>query len=254
MQDGAQGVVFWRTLSVLLLFLEAFLFAFGRGGGGAPPLVPHHAAFTPLQHAPPSRGADAGCSPAAAPSFWSLGVTVETDKVTLSPAMIPLSHAYQFAYERYLRPRRCEALSLLEIGLGCGMPYKDQATGAYARTTEGHSMPLWLAFLPRANVTVFEYSADCARAFFANDPLGLGADFKRRARLFTGDQSKEEDLRRAMEEMGPQDVIIDDGGHSMMQQQTSLRVLLHYVKPGGVCAWCWLGFYSAPSAPAPSLA
>jgi len=243
MQDGAQGVVFWRTLSVLLLFLEAFLFAFGRGGGGgAPPLVPHHAAFTPLQHAPPSLGADAGCSPAAAPSFWSLGVTVETDKVTLSPAMIPLSHAYQFAYERYLRPRRCEALSLLEIGLGCGMPYKDQATGAYARTTEGHSMPLWLAFLPRANVTVFEYSADCARAFFANDPLGLGADFKRRARLFTGDQSKEEDLRRAMEEMGPQDVIIDDGGHSMMQQQTSLRVLLHYVKPGGVCAWCWRGF------------
>jgi hypothetical protein len=229
------SLLIWRGLALLLLLVELILF-FSRGGGVGGCAAPGHAALSHASAAcAPPPGADAGCSPAAAPPFWALGVAVETDKVTLPPYVIPQSHAYHFAYERYLRPRRCEALSLLEIGLGCNMPYKDGRTGAYARTGEGHSMPLWLAFLPRAKVAVFEYSADCARAFFANDPLGLGADFKRRGRLFTGDQSKEEDLRRAMEEMGPQDVIIDDGGHSMMQQQTSLRVLFHYVKPGGIC-------------------
>jgi hypothetical protein len=239
----SDSVTFWRFLALLLLSLELLLFLSGRGEGSCaspPPAVPHAASLQTLYHpsgAPRSPGDTPTCAVAAAPSFWSLGVTVGTDKVTLPPQIIPQSHSYQFAYERYLRPRRCDELAFLEIGLGCGMPYKDGSSGAYARTTEGHSIPLWLAYLPRARINVFEYSADCAHAFFNNDPLGLGDDFKRRARLFTGDQSKEEDLHSAMKEMGPQDVIIDDGGHSVMQQQTSLRVLLHYLKPGGVCAW-----------------
>ena len=225
MKDLHNSITFWRSFSLLCLLYGSLHF-FGD-----------HSLHQVTQPLAALRGADdAGCSPAAAPSFWSLGVTVKTDKVPLPAGSVPYVHAYQFAYERYLRPRRCEKMSLLEIGLGCGMLYN-----------EGHSIPLWLAFLPRTEISVFEYAADCARAFFANDPQNLGEDFKRRVRLFTGDQSKEEDLRRAMAQMGSQDVIIDDGGHTTMQQQTSLRVLLHYVKPGGVCACVgWLGFFPFP--------
>ena len=169
------------------------------------------------------------CSMSDGPSFWSLGLRVVTDKVTLPAGSTPsASHAYQFAYERYLRPVRCEPLALLEVGLGCDMIY------ARSASPTGHSVALWLEWLPRARISVFEYDAACARAFFRDDPLRLGAEFRERATLVTGDQSREADLLSAMRELGPQDVIIDDGGHSMLQQVTTLRVLLPFVKPGGV--------------------
>ena len=37
-----------------------------------------------------------------------------------------------------------------------------------------------------------------------------------------------------MEEIGPVDVIIDDGGHTMNQQKTSFKVLFPYLKSDGV--------------------
>ena len=151
-----------------------------------------------------------------------------TDKVTLPSG----GHTYQFAYERYLRPRRCDALQMLEIGLGCGMWYG----GSGGRVAEGHSVPLWLAFLPRATLNVFEFQAECAVSFMATDPLNVGPALSR-VKMFTGDQSNDADLINALNIMGPQDIIIDDGGHSMKQQQTSLRILLPFVKPGGICAW-----------------
>jgi hypothetical protein len=155
--------------------------------------------------------------------------------VTLPASHIPMSHTYQFPYERWLRPIRCKRLRVLEIGLGCGMPYRG-INGGYAATTEGHSVPLWLAFLPHANLTVMEYDAKCAAAFMANDPLKLGPELARRVRMFGGDQSKVQDLLATMEQegVGPQDVIIDDGGHSMKQQLTTLRTLLPWVRPGGI--------------------
>jgi hypothetical protein len=183
----------------------------------------------------PLRGAARPCSESG-PSFWSLGVAVMTDKVSQDPALMfwGTSHSYQAAYEKYLRKLRCvEGASLMEIGLGCGMSYP-----------EGHSIPLWLALLPRATINVFEYDEKCARAFFKNPakvakdgvpwPSVFDSEFARRARLETGDQSNEADLARAMAVFGPQDVIVDDGGHTIVQQITSLRVLFRFVKPGGV--------------------
>jgi len=120
----------------------------------------------------------------------------------------------------------------MEIGLGCGMPYKGM-NGGYAAVTEGHSMPLWLSFLPYANITVIEYDGACAMNFIKNDPMNLGPEFKRRTKMFQGDQSIPEDLLKVIKEVGQQDIIIDDGGHSMKQQLTTLRTLLPWVKPGG---------------------
>ena len=175
-----------------------------------------------------------GCDINDAPSFWGMGVTVSTDKVTLPESHIAMSHTYQFPYERWLRPVRCKPLKFLEIGLGCGMPYRG-ANGGYAATTEGHSTPLWMAFLPYANITVIEFDANCAFNFMANDPLKLGPELKRRVKMFGGDQSKEGDLLHVMKQpgVGMQDIIIDDGGHSMMQQLTTLRTLMPWVNPGG---------------------
>jgi cephalosporin hydroxylase len=90
--------------------------------------------------------------------------------------------------------------------------------------------------MPHANITVIEYDGKCAANFMANDPLKVGVELQKRVRMFAGDQSKPEDLLKVMRDpsVGMQDVIIDDGGHSMKQQLTTLRTLLPWVKPGGI--------------------
>jgi len=48
-----------------------------------------------------------------------------------------------------------------------------------------------------------------------------------------GDQSNIEDLKRCVEGESPFDIILDDGGHTMKQQQVSFGFLIDYVKAGG---------------------
>lgn len=47
--------------------------------------------------------------------FHHLALRINTDKVT--------GHQYHHLYEKYLGSRTDESLRLLEVGLGCGMPY-----------------------------------------------------------------------------------------------------------------------------------
>lgn len=49
-----------------------------------------------------------------------------------------------------------------------------------------------------------------------------------------GDQSKIEDLERCVQDELPFDIIIDDGGHTMAQQQISFGFLFKHVQPGGI--------------------
>ena len=56
-----------------------------------------------------------------------------------------------------------------------------------------------------------------------------------RSVVFRGDQSSVEDLNKfSSESSGQFDIIIDDGGHSMRQQQISLKVLYGDLKENGI--------------------
>jgi len=56
-----------------------------------------------------------------------------------------------------------------------------------------------------------------------------------RSIMFEGNQSNVDDLQRFLSEYGGDfDMIIDDGGHSMEQMQTSLNYLWNSVKSGGL--------------------
>ncbi len=71
-----------------------------------------------------------------------------------------------------------------------------------------------------------EYDAACAEKWAADT-----SD----AHIFTGDQADVDFLTRFLNEAGTDfDVIIDDGGHTMTQQMTSLDHLWKAVKPGGI--------------------
>jgi hypothetical protein len=118
-------------------------------------------------------------------------------------------------YEHRMAPFRDKKIKMLEIGLGCGMEYGP-----------GASYYTWLEYFPNVDLHYIEYNAVCAHKW---------ANSTDRATIFTGDQADSEFLAEFMRKTGGNfDIVIDDGGHSMNQQKTSLRVLWHAVKPGGI--------------------
>ncbi|PTB65919.1 hypothetical protein BBK36DRAFT_1120596 [Trichoderma citrinoviride] len=132
-----------------------------------------------------------------------------TDKVT--------THKYQFMYDKYLSGSRDEEVKVLEIGLGCNMDYGP-----------GASYYTWLEYLPFVDLYFIEYDGQCAQKY---------QDKTANAHVFIGDQADAVFLTQFSSEAtasGLFDVIIDDGGHTMVQQITSLEYLWKTVKPGGL--------------------
>jgi hypothetical protein len=151
-------------------------------------------------------------------TWSSIAAGTRTDKIT--------THAYQWAYDRYL-PRYLESakrtgstVRLFEIGLGCGMPW-----GA------GASAPTWLSYFMDVpfELTYLEYDAPCLAQWLR----GAGADTDKRITGYAGDQRDAVLLSRISAQRGPFDIIVDDGGHSMAMQITSLRTLIPSLVPGG---------------------
>lgn len=134
-----------------------------------------------------------------------------TDKVSV--------HGYHRAYQRHLGPIKDRPLRLLEIGLGCGM------LGG-----EGGSVELWERYLPRVELWILEFQAQCGRAWEQK----RAAAGKRLPTMIYGDQSDRRLLKEIREREGPFDVIVDDGGHEMGMQIASLEELFPALRPGGL--------------------
>jgi hypothetical protein len=114
-------------------------------------------------------------------------------------------HCYTPVYHRYLADLRHEPIALLEIGIG-----------------DGRSIAIWRDYFRSARI----YALDVHDYSHLDDE---------RVTTIVADQSDRRDLRRAMETIGRElDVIIDDGGHYMNQQQISLGFLFPYVRSGGL--------------------
>ncbi|CAM4945887.1 unnamed protein product [Rotaria socialis] len=84
-------------------------------------------------------------------SFFNISKLYKTDKVT--------SHNYGLYYEKYLRKYVGSSVDLLEIGLGCGMPYGP-----------GASAHVWRSYLgPLANIHFVEFDRSCGEAWYTID-------------------------------------------------------------------------------------
>jgi hypothetical protein len=117
------------------------------------------------------------------------------------------SHGYCEFYEAEFRPRWLDVKKVLEIGIFNGASHR-----------------MWLSFFPNAKVYGLE-----------NGQYGQEDKWpdSKRFVAYGGDQGKLSDLWLVGEEAGPFDLIVDDGGHTMWQQQLSFAALWPYVKPGG---------------------
>ncbi|CAG8961756.1 hypothetical protein HYFRA_00006299, partial [Hymenoscyphus fraxineus] len=141
------------------------------------------------------------------PSFTEIAMKWGTDKVT--------THNYHYMYEKYMEPIRDRKIKMLEIGLGCNMNYGP-----------GMSYHTWLEFFPNVDMYYIEYDAACVERWSAN---------LTNAKIFTGDQASLPFLQHFITASGGAfDIIIDDGGHTMTQQITSLTTLFPIIKPGGI--------------------
>lgn len=113
-------------------------------------------------------------------------------------------HNYVEMYETLFAQHREKRLRFLEIGV-----------------LNGHSMKLWEAYFPSAQI--------------------FGVDIKKktqydtqRIKTFVADQGKRPDLQKLITATGGNfDIILDDGGHKMDQQQISFGMLFPTLKSGG---------------------
>jgi hypothetical protein len=80
---------------------------------------------------------------------------------------------------------------------------------------------MWRDYFP--NATVYGFDSDLSQ---------MEGELGERIVTLQGDQSKREDLD-SVGERWSYDLIVDDGGHTMEQQQVTLAALFPKLKPGG---------------------
>jgi hypothetical protein len=113
---------------------------------------------------------------------------------------------YTRVYERYLEPlRERQGVKILEIGV-----------------QKGASVQMWEEYFPTGDIWGIDIKESCAR--YATDRISIRI----------GDQTDRDFLRAVVEEAGPFDVVIDDGGHRMEQHRISLEELWPGLRRGGL--------------------
>ena len=120
-------------------------------------------------------------------------------------------HHYENEYERHFGPIRDDPITLLEIGVG---GYADSSSG-------GGSLRVWRDYFPQGRIA------------------GLDIETKDlpeedRISIHRGSQGDPEFLVELSEQVGPFDVVIDDGSHVQSDIMTSFRTLFPRLKPGGI--------------------
>ena len=138
-------------------------------------------------------------------SLESLSIKYDVD--TLELGYIP-------HYENLFANIRNDVTKVLEIGVETGRSHR-----------------LWLEYFPNATIYGFDIFEFGVEEFHR---LQEGNPYLDRSVMFKGNQESVDDLEEFLSLHGEDfDIIIDDGGHTMRQQQISLGVLFDAIKSGG---------------------
>ena len=137
-------------------------------------------------------------------------------------------HNYTRIYSQYFAPLKNSPIKFLEIGV-----YK------------GASVKFWESYFPNADLHFIDI--DFSRMEYTSDKVSYHAV----------NQEDPVALDAFRTKVGEFDVILDDGGHTMKQQLTSLIHLISAVKSGGMyiiedlhtAYWKSYGGYGAPGNP-----
>lgn len=112
-------------------------------------------------------------------------------------------HGFVEVYERFFFQYRHKQIRILEVGI-----------------YNGDSLKLWSNYFSQASI-------------FGIDIVPK-PDYGEQIKTYVADQADRTQLQKFIDTYGGDfDIIIDDGGHSMQQQQVSFGFLFPFVKPGG---------------------
>lgn len=148
-------------------------------------------------------------------------------------------HWYTPHYQRYFEPFRELSVKVLEIGVG----------GYNSPDLGGESLRMWKHYFRRGLI----YGLDV----FAKPNLA-----ENRLYVLQGDQGDERFLDSMASQIGPFDIVIDDGSHFSHHVITSFNALFPHVRPGGLYViedlqasyWPGWGGNADPSAQGTSMA
>jgi cephalosporin hydroxylase len=132
------------------------------------------------------------------------------------PTIAKWMHYFEI-YDRYLSPFRGRPITILEIGV-----------------SHGGSMHMW-------------------KSYFGKEAKIYGVDINPKSKqiedeqikIFIGSQTDEQFLQNILSEIGPIDILIDDGGHTMDQQIITFKTLYHGLSENGVyiCEDCHTSYW-----------
>lgn len=109
-------------------------------------------------------------------------------------------------YEKYFSKYKGEKVNILEIGI-----------------SHGGSLQLWKKYFGKqAHFYAIDINQECKQFSDENTTI------------FIGSQSDPNFLNDVVSQLPVLDIVIDDGGHTMIQQKISFEILYHKVKNGGV--------------------
>lgn len=113
---------------------------------------------------------------------------------------------YFDVYDRHFNKYRGKEIVILEIGV-----------------FQGGSLQMWKSYFgDKAKIYGIDINPNCKQVEEENITILIGS------------QSDRSFLRKVKEDIPPIDILIDDGGHTMLQQIVSFEELFDHVKPDGV--------------------
>jgi len=116
-------------------------------------------------------------------------------------------HAYTYFYDLILSSMKYDNLKFVEIGV-----------------FNGASIRMWRDYFSKAKIYGLDINESSLQTIKDLDNVvGLNIN-----------QESRKELLDFAEEHGPFDIILDDGGHTQEQQQTSFACLFPYLAPGGL--------------------
>ena len=120
-------------------------------------------------------------------------------------------HFYCRHYQRHFQARRLQNVNLLEIGIG---GFDDPRQG-------GQSLRMWKAYFPNGRINGIDLTDKTCHE-------------EERIRTFAGSQVDQAFLERVIAEIGPPDIIIDDGSHRSEHVIASFEILFPLLAPDGI--------------------
>ena len=120
-------------------------------------------------------------------------------------------HYYAQHYQTHFERLRRRRINILEIGVG---GYEDPCSG-------GESLRMWKAYFRNANV-------------FGLDIADKSALQEHRIRIFQGSQDDAQLLENVAHQIGPLDIVIDDGSHINSHVVTSFNTLFPKLLDQGI--------------------